>query len=653
MALSQKLWTGSGSETLLTRFRIKIEKEEGISLPDYESFHDWSVSNLEKFWSYWAKESGLIFHKEPAAVLQRSVRFWESKWFLGAELNFAENLLEKGKPNDIAILYLGEDGKKETFTYSELKIEVSKLASYLRTLGVSKGDRVCGLVPNSPVSTIGMLATASLGAVWSSASPDFGTKGVLDRFEQIEPKVLLTVDGYFFKGKKISILDKVKEVSERLSSASENKNYKATIVFSFTGDDFMLDGISHPIRYEDLPADHISRLKYESISFQDPVYIMFSSGTTGLPKCIVQGAGVLLNHTKELALHADLHAGEKLFYYTTCGWMMWNWSQSALALGATLCQYDGNPFHPDWKTLWRFAEEEGIQVFGTSAKYLSVMEQDGAEPVLEFPLMKLRTILSTGSPLYSSGFRYVYSKIKKDVQLASISGGTDLNGCFALGNPDLPVFEGEIQSRGLGMDVRVFNEDGNALEKEKGELVCKSPFPSMPLFFWNDKDGSKYRSAYFSRFENIWCHGDFAELTQNKGMIIYGRSDATLNPGGVRIGTADIYSVVETFAEVQDSVIIGQEYKEDVRIVLFLKMKEAGKLEDGLKSRLKDAIRSQTSPRHVPALILEVKDIPYTVNGKKVEIAVRQTVQGEIVKNTSALANPESLEYFKNIADLQ
>ncbi|BDA77397.1 acetoacetyl-CoA synthetase [Leptospira kobayashii] len=650
MALSRKLWTASGPETLLTKFRIKIEKEEGVSLPDYDSFHHWSIVHLESFWSLWAKESGFIFHKAPDRILQRSDKFWESKWFVGAELNFAENLLEKGKPEDIAILYLGEDGKKETFTYSQLKSEVFKLASYFKTLGVSKGDRVCGLVPNAPVSTIGMLATTSLGAIWSSASPDFGAKGILDRFEQIQPKVLFAVDGYFFKGKKISILDKVGEVSAKLASFAD---YKSTILSSFTGDSFLLDGITKPIRYDDLPKEENAKPNYESISFQDPVYIMFSSGTTGLPKCIVQGAGVLLNHTKELALHANLHAGEKLFYYTTCGWMMWNWSQSALALGATLCQYDGNPFHPDWKTLWRFAEEEEIQVFGTSAKYLSVMEQDGVEPIGEFPLSKLKTILSTGSPLYPSGFRYVYSKIKKDVQLASISGGTDLNGCFALGNPDLPVFEGEIQSRGLGMDVKVFNENGQPVEKEKGELVCESPFPSMPLFFWNDKDGSKYQSAYFSRFENIWCHGDFAELTENKGMIIYGRSDATLNPGGVRIGTADIYSVVETFSEIQDSVIIGQEYKEDVRIVLFLKMKEGRKLEDELKSRLKDAIRSETSPRHVPALILEVKDIPYTVNGKKVEIAVRQTVQGETVKNSNALANPESLSYFKDIPELK
>ncbi|TGN13191.1 acetoacetate--CoA ligase [Leptospira ilyithenensis] len=650
MALSRKLWTASGPETLLTKFRIKIEKEERVSLPDYDSFHHWSISNLESFWSHWAKESGFIFHKEPDHVLKRSEKFWESKWFEGAELNFAENLLEKGKQEDIAILYLGEDGKKETLTYYRLKTEVLKLASYFKTLGVSKGDRVCGLVPNAPVSTIGMLAATSLGAIWSSASPDFGAKGILDRFEQIQPKVLLAVDGYFFKGKKISILDKVGEVSEKLASFTD---YKATVLFPFTSSSFLLDGVAKPIRYDDLPEEKNAKLKYESISFQDPVYIMFSSGTTGLPKCIVQGAGVLLNHTKELALHANLHAGEKLFYYTTCGWMMWNWSQSILALGATLCQYDGNPFHPDWKTLWHFAEEEGIHVFGTSAKYLSVMEQDGVEPMNEFSLAKLRTILSTGSPLYPSGFRYVYSKIKKDVQLASISGGTDLNGCFALGNPDLPVFEGEIQSRGLGMDVKVFDEDGKPVEKEKGELVCESPFPSMPLFFWNDKDGSKYQAAYFSRFENIWCHGDFAELTENKGMIIYGRSDATLNPGGVRIGTADIYSVVETFPEVQDSVIIGQEYKEDVRIVLFLKMKEGRNLEEGLKSRLKDAIRSETSPRHVPALILEVKDIPYTVNGKKVEIAVRQTVQGETVKNSNALANPESLLYFKDIPELR
>jgi len=459
----------------------------------------------------------------------------------------------------------------------------------------------------------------------------------------------LTVDSYLFKGKKISILEKVIEVSNRLGDS--NPEYKATLISSFLGDSFSLDSIRYPIRYEEI-LESKSPLIYTPITFQDPVYIMFSSGTTGLPKCIVQGAGVLLNQTKELALHCNLTKNDKLFYYTTCGWMMWNWSQATLALGATLYQFDGNPFYPNWQTLWDWSNKENINIFGTSAKYLSVLESEKAEPINHFNLESLKIILSTGSPLFPSGFRYVYSNIKKDVQLSSISGGTDLNGCFALGYPELPVFEGELQCIGLGMDVKVFSEDGLAIEQEKGELVCLKPFPSMPLYFWNDPDRKKYKSAYFDRFENIWCHGDFAEITTNGGMVIHGRSDATLNPGGVRIGTADIYSVVETFAEIADSVIIGQEWKDDVRVILFLKMAPNHMLDDELKSKVKDKIKNQTSPRHVPSLVLEVKDIPYTVNGKKVEIAVKQTVLGQVVKNQNALANPEALVYFANRKEL-
>jgi acetoacetyl-CoA synthetase len=643
MSKSLPLWIPGDSQTNLSRFQSEIESKMGNTFSDYQDFHRWSVDNLEQFWNSWASHSGFAFIEKAEQTFCPATKFWESIWFPGARVNFAKNLLEKGSAEDTAILFFREDGHKETLTYSELKQNVVDFANYLQSIGISKGDVVCGIVPNAPIATIAMLATTSLGAVWSSASPDFGIKAILDRFEQISPKVLVSVDCYLFKGKKISILDKISEISTRLGEV--NSNFSATIVKSFLGDEFSLDGIRKPIRFSDLPITD-KQLIYCPISFSDPVYIMFSSGTTGLPKCIVQGAGVLLNHTKELSLHCNLRPKEKIFYYTTCGWMMWNWSQSALALGATLCQFDGNPFYPDWTVLWKWIDEEKISIFGTSAKYLSVLESEKASPREHFQLESLKVILSTGSPLFASGFRYVYDQIKKEVQLSSISGGTDLNGCFALGNPTLPVYPGEIQCLGLGMDVQVHNEEGISVKLEKGELVCLKPFPSMPLFFWNDPDRKKYKSAYFERFENIWCHGDFAEITEHGGMIIYGRSDATLNPGGVRIGTADIYSVLEMIPEVADSVIIGQDWKEDVRIILFVKLQTGATLNEDLRKAIKDKIRDETSPRHVPSLIFEVPEIPYTVNGKKVELAVKQTVQGEVVKNKNTLANPNALDIF-------
>ncbi len=650
MTQALPLWKPNHFQTSLSSFQNYIETKYHLTFGDYSDLHHWSVTNLAVFWKEWAEYSKFDFLKRGEGVLQTAEAFWENKWFSGYELNFAKNLLEKGKEEDLAIVFLREDGFKQSITFSELKKQVANLATYLKSVGVKKGDCVCGLVPNAPIATIGMLATTSLGAIWSSASPDFGVKAILDRFEQIAPKILLSVDCYLFKGKKISILDKLREVSIRLSST--NKDYASTIIFSFLNEPFDLDHIISPILYSDLPESK-RQLDYTAITFSDPVYIMFSSGTTGLPKCIVQSAGVLLNHTKELSLHCNLKAKEKIFYYTTCGWMMWNWTQSALALGATICQFDGNPFSPDWKVLWQWVEEDQIPIFGTSAKYLSVLESEEAKPGKLFNLSSLRTVLSTGSPLFASGYRYVYENIKKDLQLSSISGGTDLNGCFALGNPNLPVFEEEIQCIGLGMDVHVLNEKGSSVKQEKGELVCKQPFPSMPLFFWNDPNGSKYKSAYFERFPNIWCHGDFAEITANQGMIIYGRSDATLNPGGVRIGTSDIYSVVEAIPEIADSVIIGQDWKEDVRIVLFVKLKAGNILTDKLISIIKNKIKMETSPRHVPSLVLEVPEIPYTVNGKKVEIAVKQTVQGIEVKNKNTLANPNSLDVFKNFNALK
>lgn len=646
------LWTPVTLSTNLTRFQRHLESKLGKSFPDYVTFHKYSVDEFQTFWMEWLKESGFRLRTEPTKAFERGEHFSKSKWFPGASFNFAENLIENGNPNALAIVFYGENGVVQRLTYGDLKNEVIKLQSHLITLGVKKGDRVVGIVPNAPISTIGMLATTSLGAIWASASPDFGVKGILDRFEQIEPKVVISVESYLFKGKKISILDKLEEVTQSLAS-SKSSEFKQTILYDFIEPILHFGKIQNPYRYSNLkPMEGSQRMEYTPIEFSDPVYIMFSSGTTGLPKCIVQGGGVLLNHTKELSLHCNVSEGDRVFYYTTCGWMMWNWSQSVLALGATLYQFDGNPFYPTWETLWNMAEKESIQVFGTSAKYLSVLEEENVSVGEKFSLPKLKVILSTGSPLPTSGFHYVYDKIKKDVQLSSISGGTDLNGCFALGNPNLPVYAGEIQCKGLGMDVQVFDDMGKSVIGEKGELVCPTPFPSMPLYFWNDDLGSKYKSAYFETYENIWCHGDFASITSSNGVIIYGRSDATLNPGGVRIGTADIYSVVSKIPEIKDSVIIGQDYKDDVRVILFVVMADGITLDDVLMKKIKEQIKIETSPRHVPSLILTVPEIPYTVNGKKVEIAVKQTVAGQEVKNKNALANPQALDFFQNRKEL-
>ncbi|MCG6150636.1 acetoacetate--CoA ligase [Leptospira bandrabouensis] len=653
MATQNILWTPHSKDTNLSRFSGHLESKFGKSFSDYVSFHKYSVDEYESFWKEWLTYSEFKLHKEPEKTIELGHHFSKSNWFPGALYNFAENLLEVGNPNDLALVFYSEDGKIQKLNYTELKNEVLKLQKHLISLGVKKGDRVVGLVPNAPISTIGMLATTSLGAIWSSASPDFGVRGILDRFEQINPKVLISVESYLFKGKKISITDKLEEVSLQLKNTNHSE-FKQTLIYDFVEPIKDFGKIQLPYRYADITAVNSSdTISYTSISFSDPVYIMFSSGTTGLPKCIVQGGGVLLNHTKELSLHCNVSKHDRFFYYTTCGWMMWNWSQSVLALGATLYQFDGNPFHPSWETLWSMAEKESIKVFGTSAKYLSVLEEEKISIQSKYHLLELKVILSTGSPLPNSGFRYVYENIKKDVQLSSISGGTDLNGCFALGNPNLPVFEGQIQCKGLGMDVQVFDDMGKSVMNQKGELVCPTPFPSMPLFFWNDESGAKYKSAYFETYDNIWCHGDFASITAENGLVIYGRSDATLNPGGVRIGTADIYSVVSTIPEVKDSVIIGQEYKDDVRVVLFVVTAPGVTLDESLIKKIKDRIKLETSPRHVPALILSVPEIPYTVNGKKVEIAVKQTVAGLEVKNKNALANPNSLEFFKDRKELQ
>jgi acetoacetyl-CoA synthetase len=572
-----------------------------------------------------------------------------ARWFPEAKLNFAENLLRRQDPSP-AIIFRGEDRVIRRLTHAELYAQVSKLAQALRASGVEQGDRVAGILPNMPEAIIAALAAASIGATWSSCSPDFGTQSVLDRFGQIRPKVLFAADGYFYNGNTHDSLTRIAEIVSALPSVEqtvivpytrEDPAFAASLSQATGWGEFVEPFMARPIRYTYLPFDH-------------PLYIMYSSGTTGTPKCIVHGAGgTLLQHVKEHLLHVDLKRDDRFFYFTTCGWMMWNWLVSGLASGATLLLYDGSPFHPHGNALFDYADAEGMAVFGTSAKYIDAVQKAGLVPRRSHKLNKLKAILSTGSPLAPESFDFVYQNIKTDVCLASISGGTDIVSCFALANPILPVWRGELQCRGLGLKVDVFDDDGHPVPGKKGELVCTAPFPCMPIGFWNDLDGAKYRAAYFERFPGVWCHGDYVELTEHDGLIIHGRSDAVLNPGGVRIGTAEIYRQVEQFDEVLESIVIGQEWAGDVRVVLFVKLRDGYALNENLVARIKQQIKANTSPRHVPAKVVQVADIPRTRSGKIVELAVRDVVHGRPIKNTGALANPEALEHFKERPELK
>ncbi|ALE38546.1 acetoacetate--CoA ligase [Leptospira interrogans] len=658
--MDQKLWTPSSDRiesSNLVRYIKFLKEKKNLSLSTFEELRVWSVNEIGSFWESIWEFSEVVHSQKYDLVYQSGSNFTDSKFFPGAKLNFAENLLRR-TDSFPALIYRGEDGSKREVSYVELYSYVGAVATDLKKRGVVPGDRVVGLMPNVPETVIAMLATTSIGAIWSSCSPDFGVKGVLDRFGQIEPKILFTTNLYSFKGKDLSLAENLTQILKSIPSI------EAVIVSDYKNGILHFKNRTKTVLPENYPQKNIHLFEtvlfenegaspnFYQTNFDHPVYIMYSSGTTGLPKCMVQGVGVFLNHWKELALHCDLKPGERIFYYTTCGWMMWNWLVSSLSIGATLVLFDGNPFFPTQEILFQIASEEKINVFGVGAKYILTLEKSKFQPK-DFDLSTIRTVLSTGSPLTTSGFRYVYQHWKKDLQLSSISGGTDLNGCFALGNPILPVYEGEIQCRGLGMDVEIWNESAKSVIEQKGELVCKQPFPSMPLYFWKDPEGKKYKSAYFESYPSVWCHGDFAELKKSGGLVVYGRSDATLNPGGVRIGTSDIYGLIETFTEIADSVIIGQDWKEDVRIVLFLKMIPGKKLEDSLVQTLKREIKEKISPKHVPSKILEVADIPYTINMKKVEIAVKKTIQGEPVTNKEALSNPESLEYYKNILELK
>ncbi|MCX7162864.1 MAG: acetoacetate--CoA ligase [Rhodocyclales bacterium] len=620
----------------------------------YSTLHAWSVEHPEEFWaSVW--EFGEVRGEMGATVVVDREKMPGAQWFPAARLNFAENLLRRRDAAD-ALVFWGEDKVKGRASHAELYRAVAQTAAALRAMGVVKGDRVAAYLPNVPATVVAMLAVASIGAIFSSASPDFGVQGVLDRFGQIEPKLLFVCDGYWYNGKVIDCLGKVAEIAARLPSLQR------VVVVPYAGNAAGGDiaAVRHGVWLADFLAAHAGEreIRFERLPFDHPLYIMYSSGTTGVPKCIVHCAGgALLQHIKEHQLQGDVKVDDRLFYFTTCGWMMWNWLVTGLASGATLLLYDGSPFVGRGTILFDYADAEGMTHFGTSAKFIDAIAKVDLKPRLTHRLQHLRAMFSTGSPLVAEGFDYVHANIKKDIQLASVSGGTDIISCFVIGNPNGPVYRGEIQCAGLGMAVDVFDDAGRPVRGEKGELVCTRSFPVMPIGFWKDADGARYRAAYFERFDNIWCHGDFAERTAHDGFIIYGRSDATLNPGGVRIGTAEIYRQVEKLNEVVESLVIGQDWppgnRGDVRVVLFVKLREGLLLDEALIARINQVIRDNTTPRHVPAKVLQVSDIPRTKSGKIVELAVRNVVHGDVVKNVEALANPEALEHFRDRAELQ
>ncbi len=649
--MAELLWTPSEEKVRATnmfKFINLVNHRYNQACSQYPELYQWSIDNIPEFWAAWWDEAGIIHSEGYRRVIDDITKMPGAKWFEGARLNFAQNLL-RYRDEQTALIFRGEDKIRRSLTYAELYARVAGLAKALRQAGVEPGDRVVGFMPNMPETIIAMLAAVSCGATWSSCSPDFGIKGVMDRFGQIEPKILFTADGYFFKGRRLDSLEKISQVTARLASV------KKLVVVPYTTEKPDIAGIDRAVLFDDFcAADSPAEIDFVQLPFDHPLYIMYSSGTTGLPKCMVQSAGgILIHHLKELVLHTDLKRDDTIFYFTTCGWMMWNWLVSSLAVGATIVLYDGNPFHPSPRALWEMAEQEKITVFGTSAGYIAALMNSGLKPAEEFDLAPLRAVLSTGSPLSVEGFRFVYRHVKSDLQLASIAGGTDLNGCFALGNPMGPVYAGELQCRGLAMKVEAFDENGKPVVCRRGELVCAAPFPSMPIYFWNDPDGEKYHAAYFDVYPGVWRHGDYIEITGRGGVIFYGRSDATLNPGGVRIGTAEIYRQVDQLEEVEDSLVVGQNWKNDVRVILFVKLAPGHELTDELKDKIRKTIRANASPRHVPAKILETPAIPYTLNMKKVELAVKNVIHGLPVKNKDALANPEALDYYANIKELQ
>ncbi len=616
-----------------------------LGFDSYEDLYRWSLDSTPDFWQAVCDFSGVTFQKKASAILNQPGDMTTAKWFSDATLSFPQHVL-RHSGDRAAIIFRGENGVRREISFDELRALVAAVSAGLTAAGVQKGDRVAGFLPNCPEAVIAMLASASIGAIWSSCSPDFGINGVVDRFGQIAPKILFCADGYFYNGKRFDSLRAVNGVLNEIPSIQK------TIVVNFTGAPVKLDSIRDGVQWQAFLKPGVP-LQCLPVEFNHPLYIMYSSGTTGVPKCIVHGTGgTLLQHLKEHQLHCNIGQDDSVFYFTTCGWMMWNWLLSALAVGATIVLYDGSPFFEDGRVLWRMAAEEELTIFGTSAKFIAALEKAGVRPGEEFDLRSLKTILSTGSVLPPEGFDYVYDAVSSDIQLASISGGTDIISCFAGGNPLLPVRRGELQCLGLGMAVEIYNDRGESVIGENGELVCSNAFPSMPIGFWNDPGDRKYHAAYFERFPGVWAHGDYAEITENGGMVIYGRSDAVLNPGGVRIGTAEIYRQVEKLDEVLESIAIGQDWEDDVRVILFVVMREGVKLDEDIKNKIRKVIRVNTTARHVPTKIIAVAEIPRTISGKIVELAVRDVVHGRPVKNTDALANPEALEYFRDIAEL-
>jgi len=629
------------------RFMGFINDKYDKTFSEYESLYQWSIENIPDFWSSFWDFAEIRASKPYDQVIDDLTRMPGAKWFSGARLNFAENLL-RFRDDRVALIFKGEARDSTKMTYAQLYNEVARVSRSLKDAGVRPGDRVAGFMPNIPETVTAALAAASIGAVWSSCSPDFGIKGVPDRFGQIKPKVLFTADGYWLKGKKLDSLDRVSNILEALPGIEK------VVVVPFTEKNPDIRGIPNGMTYDAFKSPESGlEIEFEQLPFDHPLYIMYSSGTTGLPKCMVQSAGgILVEQMKELLLHTDLKREDTIFYFTTCGWMMWNWLISSLAAGAALVLYDGNPFYPNVGVLLEMAQDEKITIFGTSAGYITALQKKGIKLGQMYDLSSIKTFLSTGSPLLEENFEYIYGKVKSDVQLASVSGGSDINGCFVMGNPMGPVYSGEIQCRGLGVKVEAFDDGGRSVVNQQGELVCTAPIPSMPIYFWDDLDNKKYHSAYFETYPNVWRHGDFIKINDRGGVVIYGRSDATLNPGGVRIGTAEIYRQVEQLEEIEDSIVVGQDWKGDVRVVLFVKMAEGCALTDVLKDRIKQTIRTNASPRHVPAKIIAVPDIPYTHNMKKVELAVKKAIADQPVLNKESLRNPEVLDYFSGLKEL-
>jgi acetoacetyl-CoA synthetase len=647
--MSQPLWKPSSrriEQANLTRFTGYVADRWGIRCPDYTALHHWSIEQPAQFWRSVWDFCGVIGEAGGDTVLEDGARMPGARWFPAARLNYAENLLRRHTAES-ALIFHGEDQVRRELSWSDLYHQVARLAGALRALGVREGDRVAAFMPNMPETVCAMLAAASIGAVWTSCSPDFGVQGVLDRFGQVEPVVLFCADGYRYNGKWYDSLALVKQIVRGLPSL------RHTIIAPYCDVRAPQQGTNMLLMGDLISDDGPASIEFKRFPFDHPLAILFSSGTTGVPKCIVHGTGgTLLQHLKEHQLHTDIKQGDRFFYFTTCGWMMWNWLVSGLASGATLVLYDGSPFYPHAGTLFDLIDKERISRFGTSAKFIDAAKKAGLMARDTHSLETLETILSTGSPLAPESFDYVYDCIKTDVCLASISGGTDIISCFALGNPVLPVWRGELQCRGLGMKVQVFDDTGKPLAAGKGELVCTAPFPSMPVGFWNDPDGTKYQAAYFGRFPGVWCHGDYVALTEHGGMIVYGRSDTVLNPGGVRIGTAEIYRQVEAVDEVVESLVIAQQWEGDVRIVLFVRLRDGLLLDEALQAKIRQRIVTNTTHRHAPAKIIQVADIPRTRSGKIVELAVRNVVHGQPVRNLETLANPGVLELYKDLPEL-